>query len=258
MVRNAPRCLTAWCLIALSGGGGCLAARPAARPNPVCCGGQGVIYAVDGAGSFQAMSGSLQQAVAEERLPFCVETFYWSHGYGRFIADQTDRDHAVTRGRQLAGQILGRRQAYPQAPVYLVGHSAGSGVVLAALEVLPPDSVERVVLLAPAVAADYDMRPALRACRKGIDVIYSTRDWFYLGLGTAILGTADGCQGCDAAGRTGFRPILQTPDDCRLYRRLRQHPWHPSLETVGNFGGHYSCYNPGYLRIYVLPLLTAP
>ena len=67
------------------------------------------------------------------------------------------------------------RQAYPGRKVYLVGHSAGCAVVLAAAERLPTDSVDRLILLAPSVCVTYDLRPALRTVRCGIDVFYSDR-----------------------------------------------------------------------------------
>jgi pimeloyl-ACP methyl ester carboxylesterase len=87
--------------------------------------------------------------------------------------------------------------------VYLVGHSAGCAVALAAGDVLPPDSLRRIVLLAPSISADYDVRPALRSARDGIDVFFSSRDVFYLGFGAAITGTADRRWSSPAAGRTG-------------------------------------------------------
>jgi hypothetical protein len=119
---------------------------------------------------------------------------------------------------------------------------------------LPPDSVERMVLLAPAVSATYDLRPALASCRRGVDVFYSGRDWAALGIGTALVGTADR-RWSAAAGRVGFRPVADCPGDQALFARLRQHPWHPCVTWAGNAGGHYGGYQPAFLRAYVLPLL---
>jgi pimeloyl-ACP methyl ester carboxylesterase len=241
----------------LAGVAGCAAGRGSIEPRTACCGGSaGTVYAVDGPGNFQASSSALRDAIAAERLPLCVETFDWSHGYGRVFADEVDRAHSLEAGKRLACLITARRQAFPDAPIYVVGHSAGSGVVLAAAEALPPDAVDRILLLAPSVSADYDLRPALRTTRKTIDVFYSCRDQVYLGFGTALFGTADRRFGSDVAGRCGFHPVIQSPADARLYRKLWQHPWHPGLESVGNFGGHYGAYQPGYLKAYVLPLLA--
>ena len=54
-------------------------------------------------------------------------------------------------------------------------------LILAAGEMLSPDSVDGIILLAPSVCVDYDLRPALRAVRHGIDVFHSDRDSVILG-----------------------------------------------------------------------------
>jgi pimeloyl-ACP methyl ester carboxylesterase len=215
------------------------------------------MFTADGAGGFQATSAALREAVQEAGLPLRVETFEWSHGYARVISDQVGHSHAREAGRQLAGAVAAFRRCHPYSPVYLVGHSAGAAVVLAAAEELPPGSVEKIVLLAPSVSAGYDLRPALRCVRGGIDVFWSRRDWGYLGLGVMLVGTADGCWQA-AAGRTGFRPRLQAPEDAELYCKLRQHAWNPCVEWTGNHGGHYGCHQPAFLRAYVLPLFQRP
>jgi pimeloyl-ACP methyl ester carboxylesterase len=170
------------------------------------------------------------------------------------LADEIDYAHARCEGLRLAGRVAAYRRACPSAGVYLVGHSAGCAVVLAAVEALPPGTVEGVVLLAPALSADYDLRPALRNLRCGVDVFCSRRDWFYLGLGTAVIGTVDRSWGA-VGGRVGFRPTGDSAEDLALYARLRQHPWDPCLAWTGNQGGHYGGYQPAFLRAYVLPLL---
>jgi hypothetical protein len=123
---------------------------------------------------------------------------------------------------------------------------------------LPRDSIERVVLLAPSVSFRYDMRPALRSACQGIDVFYSARDWFVLGLGMAFSGTTDR-RLAPAAGRVGFRPLTGGPEDEALYAlRLRQHAWEPSASSTGQTGGHYGSDRPGHMQACVLPLLTPP
>ena len=128
-------------------------------------------------------------------------------------------------------------------------------MILAAAEGLPPGSVERIILLAPAVSTDYNLRPALRTACKGIDVFYSERDTLALGLGVGIVGTTDR-RWSPAAGRVGFQPCPQTTEDAILFGKLRQHPWDPTVIWTGNNGGHYATYQPCYLRYYVLPLLA--
>jgi pimeloyl-ACP methyl ester carboxylesterase len=215
------------------------------------------LFAVDGAGGFHATSTSLGRAIQEQGLPLAVEVLEWSHGRGRVLADQMDCEHSVAEGRHLAMTIAEYRRTFPGREVYLVGHSAGCEVVLAAAEALPPETVNRIILLAPSVSADHDLRPALRTSRTGIDVFYSERDVGYLGLGVALVGTADRQPG-PAAGRVGFLPHAANAQDLTLFAKLRQHPWHACVAWSGNRGGHYGTYEREFLKAYVLPLLAVP
>lgn len=242
-------------LSALLAAGGCTAARHEVFTPAVLPGQRGVVIAVDGAGGFQATSTALREAVEECRLPLSVATFHWTHGYGRILSDQIDRDHALAEGCRLAGEVARLRRCCPGGEIYLVGHSAGSGVVLTAAEALPAGSVDRIILLSPSVSDCYDLRPALRCTRQTLEAFYSERDLGYLGVGIAVFGTADRLWGYEAAGRVGFQPVVQTPEDACLYAKLRQHPWDPCVSWTGNRGGHYGGYQPGHLKAFVLPLL---
>ncbi len=213
-----------------------------------------VLFVVPGTGNSPSLPNNMRQLVAEERLPLFVESFEWTHGSGRYVIDQIDYDNIRCKGRELAGQISAYRQMCPDARIYVVAHSAGSAVVLNAAESLPPNSVTRIVFLAPAVSEGADLRCALRASQQGIDAFISERDRWVLGAATGVLGTADR-QKAAAAGRVGFRPVVCTPEDAALYEKLRQHPWERCVVWTGNTGGHTGAYQPAFLRAYVLPLL---
>ena len=216
---------------------------------------QGVVFVANGSGDFRTVSTNLSRVVAETGTPLQVETAAWSHGYGRYLADHVDHDNHRAEGGRLAAQVVAYRQTYPGRKVYLVGHSAGCAVVLCAAEGLPPGSVDRIILLAPSVCTRYDLRPALRTARGGIDAFTSEEDRVVLGLGIQIVGTADRC--CrTAAGQYGFTPVIDCPADAALYQGLRQHPWDPVVAWSGHGGGHYGSNQAGYLRAYVLPLLV--
>jgi pimeloyl-ACP methyl ester carboxylesterase len=216
----------------------------------------GVVFAINGAGNLHATSTALENAVADAGLPLAVVEVEWSHGRGRFVADQTDWRHAQDQGRRLASQIASYRQANPGRAVYLVAHSAGSGVALSAAAAVPPGSLNRVILLAPSVSSDYDLRPALRGTRDGMDVFYSRRDVFSLGLGVALAGSCDGWRRCQAAGRVGFRAEAETPEDAGLYAKLKQYPWQRCQARFGNRGLHSGGHRPRFLHTFVLPLLN--
>jgi pimeloyl-ACP methyl ester carboxylesterase len=217
----------------------------------------GVVIVANGSGDFRTVSTNLCQAVADSGAPLQVETFVWSRGYGRYLADHVDHNNHIIQGGRLAVEVDALKRACPSRPVYLIGHSAGSAVVLAAAEMLPPESIDRIILLAPSVCQTYDLRPALRATRCGIDVFCSSRDSVILGVCMNIVRTADHVSR-SAAGRYGFTPIISCPADAALYSKLRQHPWDPALEWTGHTGGHYGSNRAEFLRAYVLPLLATP
>lgn len=245
--RTIPGLLAA-CLLGgcASGPGRVTSYKPPVPPR-------GLVLVADGAGGDPVAAAAMAAAVRKSGDPLAVLPFDWSHGRGRVLADMTDVEHAQEQGRRLADHICRYRAGNPRSPVYLVGYSAGAHVVLEAAGRLPPDTLERVVLLAPAVSADYDLRPALAAARRGVDAFTSERDGLYLGLGTGLVGTADGQRGVPAAGRVGFDPPA-----AGLAGRLRQHPWDPAIAWTGNEGTHAGTLRAAYLRAYVLPLLAAP
>jgi pimeloyl-ACP methyl ester carboxylesterase len=241
-------------LVASLSTAGCAGSRQEVYSPPPCVlGCRGIILVADGAGNFQAASTSLRQVAARQQVPLEVRTFDWSHGYPRVLADHVDYAHARSEGQRLAAEVALLRQECPGTEIYLVGHSAGCGVVLAAAEALPCGYVDRIVLLSPSVSVCYDLRPALRSVRETVDAFYSENDWLYLALFTRIVGTSDRHWSA-ASGRFGFQPQVCTPEDALLYTRLRQFPWQPALVTTGNLGGHYGAYQPAFLRQYVLPL----
>jgi pimeloyl-ACP methyl ester carboxylesterase len=216
---------------------------------------QGLVIVLDGAGGFEAASRTMRKTAAECKMPLEVHGFHWTHGYCRIFSDQMHASHTRREGQKLAELLLTCRQEAPDQPIYLVGHSAGCGVALIAAEKLPPNTLERIVLLAPAVSAKHDLRAALRSSCRGIDVFISNHDWCCLGLGVMLAGTTDRYWLSGAAGKIGFQPILTCPEDEALYAKLRQYPWNPSLMWTGHKGGHYGAYQPGFLRAFVFPLL---
>lgn len=228
----------------------------ASAPAPPLPPTTGIVFAANGSGDFRHLSVNLTRAVAEQGAPLHVEAFAWSTGYGRYARDHVDHCNQLEQARRLALMVAAQRQACPGRKIYLIGHSAGCAVVLAAAEMLPPESVDRVVLLAPSVCVNYDLRLALRGTREGIDSFNSSEDRLVLGWGMKIVGTADDSTCRRAAGQYGFTPVIASPTDAALYCKLRQHPWSQSVAGSGNDGGHYGCINTGFLRAYVVPLLN--
>jgi len=212
------------------------------------------IFVADGAGNFQACSLALREAASRDKPAAFVYTFEWSHGHGRILADQLDFRYAQTAGRALAQQLEEFHDRLPHCRIFLVGHSAGSSVILSALESVRPDVVERAFLVAPSVSARYPITVALRNVKQAIHVYYSRHDYYYLGFATHIVGTQDRKWMEQASGRVGFRFQPSTPEEQALASKLIQHPWKQSDGHTGHLGGHFGAYQPEFLRRNVLPL----
>ncbi len=242
-----------WLLVPLLAGCTSVPARIESHASPRAA--RGIVLVAGGAGGTQSAPRAIAAAVDRLKLPVHVRSFDWTHGNGRWLADLRDVEYSRCQGRRLAELVRCYRAANPDVPIYLVGYSAGGAVVLAAADHLQPGSLERIVLLAPAVSSSYDLRRALLATRSGVDVFISERDLFYLWLGTGLLGTADGRRDA-SAGRVGFRrPVLCAGEEA-LAGRLRQHPWGPGVEWTGHRGEHSGSLRPAYLETFVLPLLA--
>ena len=215
------------------------------------------------AGSTSAAS-ALRYVLAAEGLPYAIHVFPWGHGFGRWFADLTSVTNRDLKAGLLADLVRRFRAGQPADPVFLVAKSGGCGVVVKALERLDEGSVDRAILLAPALSPDYDLTAALRAVAGEMVVFWSPLDVFVLGAGTRVFGTADRVRTV-SAGMVGFRqpPVtIGAADDlgrAGRYARLRQVRWVPQMVATGNLGGHVGPDSPVFLRNYVLPLLrTGP
>jgi hypothetical protein len=211
-----------------------------------------MVLVLDGAGGTEITGKTLETVVHDQGLPLAVVPYTWTHGWGRFLADQGDADHLDSQAEAFARYVLATRAENPGLPINVLTFSAGSGVVTRAARLVPPDTFERVVMLAPAIASNTDIRPLLVASRRGVDAFTSNRDVF-LALGTAVYGTTGGARG-SAAGFCGFEPVVSSQADVLLYRtKLRQYAWTPDLLSTGHTGLHNGPHQPCFMLQFVVP-----
>jgi pimeloyl-ACP methyl ester carboxylesterase len=213
------------------------------------------VFVANGAGNYQMTTRALRNVARKDGEPLEFITFDWSHGKHRFLADQIHESHARAQGKKLADAVVAYHAKYPDRPIYLLGHSAGTTVTMAALENVPEGIVERAILLSPSLSAEYDVRPALRSVKQGLHVFYSRYDYVYLGLATGLVGTPDR-RWSAAAGRTGFR-VPADWDEPELLCKLVQRSWRPSDHGLGNNGGHFGNTRPDFMRAHILPLFNS-
>ena len=174
---------------------------------------------------------------------------HWNRGapLARVVGNLMSRGRHERESARLAALLQRQHAQHPGAPLALVAVSAGCWIALRAVEKL--DGAVRVAslaLLAPAISPAYDLSRAAERCGR----IYSVRspvDWFYLGLGTTLFGSADRVHG-PSAGLRGWR---HRPDN------LREMCWRPAWARLGYLGNHTTVCAPGFIRRIVGPWVLA-
>jgi hypothetical protein len=184
-----------------------------------------------------------------------IRDFVRTHGWGRMFKDLQDTRHLLGKAEALAAEVRRIKAEDPQRPVYLVGKSGGTGLVLAAANLLPPATLERIILLSAAVSPTYDLRPALRATKAQIVSFYSPYDALILGWGTSQFGTVDRVYGPSAGLRRFKPPPKLDAADRALYDRLIEVPWNPRMILEGHPGIHFGTSLPAFLGKEVAPWL---
>jgi pimeloyl-ACP methyl ester carboxylesterase len=211
-----------------------------------------VVFVVNGSADDTSVSDNLRVIIDARCLPLRAHTVRWCR-WMSLRKDHVDFGAQLVAADKLAAQITAYRAFFPREPIYVIGHSAGCHVILAATRLLPPGAVDRIILLAPSVSQCHDLRPALRCSRDGLVVFWSSEDGL-LALGSEWLGNADRLPG-QSAGLTGFAFPAPTFPDAQLYRNLRQYAWCPALAWTGHDGRHYGWTRVPFLDAYVVPLL---
>jgi pimeloyl-ACP methyl ester carboxylesterase len=184
----------------------------------------------------------------------CLRVFSWGYSWPLFwFTNSSGTLHNFTE-QQLADQIVEWRSNHPHSHIVLIAHSAGAGVVVGALSRLSGSmEVGPVILLAPSLAPDFDLRPALKHTDI-IHVFYNPDDDFWQGLGPTVFGTYDGAHR-DGAGRTGFSLASLSPQQ-RV--RVIQHPYESQWNELGNHGGHFDWMAEPFVAVVLKPLIDQP
>jgi hypothetical protein len=222
---------------------------------------RGYVYYCDGAGGGGLMNwaGGLKRGLLDGGYPGAGEIFRWNTGLG-VVADQ---DASVEYKRGKAGEMAQKAAAYvrqhPGAPVSFIGLSAGTAVLVFALEEMPAGAqVDNAVLCGASVSSTYDLTRALRNLNGKMYVFTSEQD-AVLGFLVPMAGTADRAGGeVAAAGLRGFRvPYAASPETRRQYAKVVTIPWRPEFAELGYAGGHTDVLSPRFVAAYMAPRLVA-
>jgi hypothetical protein len=133
--------------------------------------------------------------------------------------------------------------------------SAGTGLVVWALEDLGSARVTAAVLISSSLAAKYDLTSALDKVSESIYTFNSLTD-AVLGVGVPMTGTVDQ-EGELAGGLVGFSPPNNASDAVRkLYKdKLVQTWWWPGDVVLGHLGDHLGATNSLYVRARIAPMV---
>jgi hypothetical protein len=215
----------------------------------------GVVIVVSGVGGLDFAGLAAQWSLPRAGVRHEIREFLWTHGKGHYFRDLQDTRNCLQKADELAQEVRRLKAADPERPIFLIGKSGGSGLVLAAAEQLPRGTVERIILLSAAVSASYDIRPALRATKFELVSFYSPLDRVVLDWGTRNFGTIDRYYGPSAGFRGFMVPRNPTEEDQQLYNRLVQLPWNPKMILEGHTGGHLGTSMPAFMSKEVAPWL---
>jgi pimeloyl-ACP methyl ester carboxylesterase len=215
----------------------------------------GLVIVVGGVGGLDIIGPCAETALPRAGVKHEVREFVWTHGWGQIIKDLQDTRHQCQKAAELARIITTWLDNNPGRPVFLVGKSGGTGLVIMTAEMLPGNTLERIILLSAAVAPHHDLRRALRATRHEIVSFHSHLDQLWLNWGTSQFGTMDRYYG-PSAGVHGFRvPADLDEEGGALYRRLVQVSYQARMLRCGHVGSHAGTSFPGFLSAEVAPWL---
>lgn len=186
------------------------------------------------------------------RAGFAGKVVYWPW-HGRWtglpwpsVPALCDSPLHQRQAQAMADYLADYRRRYPQAPLYVMGCSAGGWIAWRVLELLPPEvTVDGVALLSAAVDPGRDLTAGLAHVRGVVVNTFSYLDCLILGLGTLVVGTGDR-RHTPACGMVGLKG-----NDGRVVNL----PWRPGMIFSGKLGGHVTATPPAFIARYVAPLL---
>ncbi len=206
---------------------------------------QGRLLILPGVGNTRFhLAGFVERAGAQ--LPnFTIDVRPWGVPF-LTIHNLRAHERNVATAARLAEEIAAWRRAHPTEPLYLVGYSGGGGMATLITAALPDDvHIDRLILVAPAIAPDYPLeRDVLPHVREFV-VNYSSERDLQVGWGTRTFGTIDRKRTV-SAGAAGFD--LAHP-------QLLEYRWSTADEPLGHRGNHIAYLGQRWQTAKLLPAL---
>ncbi len=222
---------------------------------------QGYVIVLPGVEGRSLLNRSIVRGLVSANVPYGIEIHDWTYGPLAYFWNLRDSRRHRAQAEEIAAKLTRYRQAHPETPVYLIGHSGGGAMTLFTLERLPDTvTINGGIMLMPAISPSYDVIPALAHTTRGLWNFSSWGDAIFVGLGTVLCGTCDGRHRL-AAGMVGFssghqsRHKTENVPTCDGQPSLHETPFRPSMLGDGNLGGHFSPVNPRFVRRWIAPIV---
>ena len=219
----------------------------------------GLIIILPGIEGCSSINDSIARGLVAGQLSHAIRIIDWRRFRPWNPLHLAMERHNRTQARVVAEVITDYQRNFPGRPVHLIGHSAGAGMALFALEQLPAGhSVTTVTLMAAAVSRKFDVVRLLDRTRIGIWNFYSPFDLPTVGLGTILFGTMDRRHRV-SAGALGFLLADESTQSAENFApggpRLHQIRFRPNMMKSWNFGGHFGSTNAVFVRQHIAPIL---
>lgn len=202
---------------------------------------------LDGAGWYGG-DRPVRDGLRKAGFPGRVERFGWSGMLGPLHDHLTATKHHP-RVAELSRHITKLREANADDKIVLIGLSAGTSLIVSALENLPEEvTVDYVVLLSPSISSLHDLTKALSHIERRLYATHSAHDQL---LAAAL---SAGLEYGRPAGQVGFKPPPDATDEQQeLYRKVVNLPWRPGYAAYGWNGGHVSVTSSDFIRVVIAP-----
>jgi pimeloyl-ACP methyl ester carboxylesterase len=212
-----------------------------------------LVVFLDGAGHL-GYAGNVRQGLRQAGYDGRFANFRWTWVPFNPVVDHLVVARAGGRASTLASDIQALRARDPDGPLHLIGLSAGTAVLLSALEELPAGvMVDNVALLSSSASANRDLSRALRHIRGHLYATASSGDRI-LPM-TPV--NADGGAG-PAIGQVGVQipPVLAMPNRA-VYAKVVNLPWKAAYAGYGWDGGHTRVTAPDFIEAVIAPRLRS-
>jgi pimeloyl-ACP methyl ester carboxylesterase len=247
--RHPKRMTCGWILLALAAG--CCSPRPAppaTTPSSTAIRREhagGRVLILPGVSNERFQLAGLAAQIREAYPLLQVEIRPWGPAFlslSNLAAFERNRQTA----QALANELADYRRAHPRSVLVVIGYSGGGGIAVLLAEALPDDvTIDRLILVAPAISRNYPIEDVVLPHVAEFMVNFASAKDFAVGWGTAHFGTIDR-KWENSAGSVGF---------------AAEHPrlveWHWSKETIadGHYGNHLSYLGRRWQRTCLLPVL---